>query len=112
MAGKKKRKTKRVAQLARRKLQSKERKLSADLDKLFSLGPGGSPATALTVPTTALVEPSATAFPCPLCLGKLRMVDHDVDRDTADLLRIARCQCVECNTPRNMWFRIQPPVDN
>lgn len=109
MAGKKKRKTKRVAQLARRKLHSKERKLSADLDRLFAQGPGGSPASALTVPTSALIEPSAQAFPCPLCLGGLRVLGHEVDRDTETLLRVAQCECVECGAPRKMWFRIERP---
>jgi len=112
MAGKKKRSTKRTAQLARRKLQSKQRKLSTDLGRLFALGPGGSPARPLVVPTAALVEPSATAFPCPLCSGRLRLVEHEVDRHGEQLLRVARCSCGDCGAPRNIWLRIEEPTAN
>ncbi|MCP4445464.1 MAG: hypothetical protein GY811_08995 [Myxococcales bacterium] len=107
MAGKKKRKDKRVAQLARRKLAAKERKLTTDLGRLFALGPGGSAKTPLLVPTPALVKPSAEAMPCPLCAGRLHMSTDEVDRSTAVLLRIAHCECDSCGAPRKLWFRIQ-----
>ncbi len=112
MAGKKKRKSKRVAQLARRKLASKERKLTADLGRLYALGPGGSSQSPIAVPTPSLVKPSAEAIPCPLCLGRLRVYEDDIDRTTESLLRIARCKCETCGQSRNMWFRIQPAVAN
>lgn len=112
MAGKKKRKPKRVAQLARRKLAGQERKLTADLDRLFALGPGGSTQRPITIPTPSLVKPNAEAMPCPLCLGKLRMHEDDVDRNTEALLRVAHCKCEGCGKPRKMWFRIQPPGAN
>ncbi len=108
----KKRKRKRVAQLARRKLANKERKITADLDRLFALGPGGSSQSPITIPTPALVKPNAEAMPCPLCLGRLRMHDDEVDRATEALLRIALCKCETCGQPRKMWFRIQLETPN
>lgn len=112
MAGKKKRKTKRVAQLARRKLARKERKLTADLDRLFALGPGGSALNPIAIPTPTLLKSNAEAMPCPLCLGKLRMIEESIDRDTEELLRIAHCKCDVCGSPRKMWFRLQLPRVN
>ena len=106
---KKKRKFKRVAQLARRKLAGKERKLTADLSRLFALGPGGSAQTPIVIPAPALVKPNAQAMPCPLCLGRLRMHDEEIDRNTEELQRIAVCKCVSCGAERKMWFRIQLP---
>ncbi len=112
MASKKKRKPKRVAQLAHRKLANKERKRTADLDRLFALGPGGSPQSPIPVPTPVLIQSSAEAMPCPLCAGRLRMHDDEIDRTTEALLRIAHCKCDGCGVPRKMWFRIQPHVAN
>lgn len=114
MTGKKnkKRKSKRVAQLARRKLAGKERKLTADLDRLFALGPGGSAQTPIAIPAPALIKPNAEAMPCPLCLGRLRMHDEEIDRNTEELQRIAICKCEDCGAERKMWFRIQLPRTN
>tara|TARA_R110002096_G_scaffold433887_5_gene654016 strand:- start:157031 stop:157375 length:345 start_codon:yes stop_codon:yes gene_type:complete len=111
MAGKKKRTPKRAAQLARRKLAGKERRITADLDRLFALGAGGSPQSPIAIPTPTLLKPNAEAMPCPLCLGKLRMVEETIDRNTEALLRIAHCKCDGCGTPRKMWFRLQPPSE-
>lgn len=112
MAGKKKRKSKRVAQLARRKLAGKERKLTANLGKLFALGPGGSASQPISIPTPTLLKATAEALPCPLCLGRLRMDSDEIDRSAGALLRLAHCKCESCGAPRKIWIRIQAPGAN
>lgn len=112
MADKKKRKKSREAQLARRKATAKERKHAAELDRLFTLGPGGSTRKPLVVATPALVNASAEALPCPRCGGRLRVSHDEIDRSTEALLRIAHASCQACGAPRKIWIRIQPPMAN
>lgn len=103
---KKKRKAGRAAQLARRKLEQKSRKLAADRDRLFALSPGGSRERPMTIPSPAVIESRASAVACPQCQGLLLVDEHTVDRESGEALRLIHAHCRECRAPRRLWFRI------
>ena len=83
----KKRDPKRAARIELRKLERKERQRSADRERLFATMPAGSRATAMDVPSSAVIEARAAAIHCPQCNGRLTMDEHTVDRDSAAISR-------------------------
>jgi hypothetical protein len=104
---KKPRKSSRTAQLSRRKLEQKQRKLAADRDRLYALSPGGSPALPLAVSSPAIVESRAGAVPCPQCGGALVVDEHSASMQQEVLLRLVQAHCRDCHAPRSIWFRLQ-----
>lgn len=104
---KKPRKSSRGAQLARRKLEQKQRKLASDRDRLYALSPGGSPALPMAISSPAIVEIRAQALPCPQCGGALVVDAHEASMHQGVLLRLVKAHCRECHAPRSVWFRLQ-----
>lgn len=83
-------------------------RLEAARERLAEVRPGGSPATAMPVPSAAVIEPRAVAaMPCPHCGGQYRILEHT--RPVAPLRRLD-VECRHCGTPRALWFRIVDDV--
>ncbi len=79
-------------------------------ERLATSLPGGSPATPVVVPSSAVIEPRATAaMPCPHCAGQYRVLEHT--RPVPSLRRV-EVECRHCATPRTLWFRIEPREPN
>ena len=88
----------------------KTRRLEQAREQLASLRPGGSPATAMSVESAAVIEPRATlAMPCPHCGGQYRVLEHT--RPIPSLRRLD-VECRHCATPRALWFRISTREPN
>lgn len=102
----KKRKPSRSAKLERRKLEQKNRKLVADRERLFLLSAGGSPERPFQVDSPVVIEGRARAVSCPQCQGPLHIDEHEVERETGEMLRRVLAHCRECGSPRRLWFRI------
>jgi hypothetical protein len=80
-------------------------------ERLFALGPGGSPERPIAVDAVSVIELRAAAVACPRCEGEQR-VDEHVAVTTARGLRLreARLVCRACGTRRSLWFQL--PVLN
>lgn len=85
-------------------------KLVRDLERLAALEPGGSPARPITIDSPAAVEVVATARPCPLCEGSLRVEEHAAEVIDGARLRVARLACAACGTRRARYFRLETPL--
>jgi predicted RNA-binding Zn-ribbon protein involved in translation (DUF1610 family) len=109
---KKPRKASRSAQLARRKLEQKRRKIAADRDRLFALSPGGSARQPIGIASPAVIESKARALPCPQCGGALVVDEHSARVREGQSLRLISAHCTTCGEARNIWFRIEEPVSN
>ncbi len=109
---KKTRKASRAAQLARRKVEQRKRKIAADRDRLFALTPGGSRACPLAVSTAAIVESRASKVLCPQCEGTLIIDEHSAEQVAGASLRLVRAHCRLCSAKRLLWFRIDAPMSN
>lgn len=77
-----------------------------DLEKLARLEPGGGPDRPVLVESVAQVDVMATARPCPLCQGGLRLVEHAAETVDRARLRVARLTCTVCGVPRARYFRL------
>jgi hypothetical protein len=81
-------------------------KLARDLDRLATLGPGGSPERAIVVTSPAEVEVQARATPCPICRGELRVEEHTAETLGGARVRVARVACTFCRARRAIYFRL------
>ena len=109
---KKPRNSKRAAQLARRKLEQKERKRAGDRQRLFALSPGGSGDLPLTISSPSIIESRAASLPCPQCSGTLLVDEHSAAQHKDELLRLIHAHCRECGHPCKIWFRLEMPKAN
>ena len=90
----------------RRARAREQAELVRDQERLALLQPGGSPERPLPVESSAQVDVIASATPCPLCGGTLRLVEHAAEVRSGIRLRIARLACTRCRTPRVLYFRL------
>ena len=96
----------------RRARGREQQRLVRDQERLAALEPGGAPERPLVVESAAQVEPKATAAPCPLCDGTVRLEAHEAESIGGDLLRVARVACTSCGVRRRRWFRLAAPLLN
>ena len=54
----------------------------------------------------------ATAQPCPLCAGSLRLDEHAAETIAGERLRVARVICTSCGIARAIYFRLRTLVLN
>lgn len=81
-------------------------KLAHDVERLWLLGPGGSPERPLRIDSPAEVEVIARSTRCPLCEGELRVDEHAAEVIGKARLRIARVVCTFCRAPRSIYFEL------
>ena len=80
------------------------------MEKLFALGPGGSPERAILLASPSEVEVAARATPCPLCHGELKLEEHAAEVIAGARLRVARMACAVCHAKRAICFRLEGAV--
>lgn len=93
----------------RRERRERERELAKGVrerEKVARLLPGGSAARPIEVSSASVVEVQAKSFPCPLCGGGLRVEEHAAKSIKGEMLRVVRVRCVQCGTPRELFFRL------
>jgi hypothetical protein len=106
------RKTKRP-RTERREATRTARKLADLRERLFSLEEGGTPERPIAVASASVVEPHASALPCPRCNGEMRVTEHVAGSSAGGLrVREARLVCKACGAPRSVWFKIEADVVN
>ena len=98
------------------------RRATERIDRLSGDLPGGSPARAYTVQSSAVVDVRARAARCLHCDGDLEVRGESVPasgNDNADdiprahgpgYLRGVNLACRRCHAPRTIWFRISPSL--
>lgn len=91
---------------ARRAEERTRGKLARDLERLYKLGPGGSPERPIPVVSPAEVEVQARSTPCPLCEGELKIEEHLAETFAGRRIRMAKGACAVCRTPRVIYFEI------
>jgi hypothetical protein len=91
---------------ARRAQDRAREKVVRDLDRLFQLGPGGSPARPIVLASPSEVEVQARSLPCPICGGELRMEEHTAETVGTARLRVAKVVCAACRAPRSIYFQL------
>jgi hypothetical protein len=93
---------------ARRAQDRARGKLVQDIERLFRLGPGGSPERPIPITSPAEVEVQARGLPCPLCDGELRTVEHTAETVGTARLRVAKVVCGACGAGRSIYFQLAP----
>ena len=72
--------------------------------------PGGTPATALVVAASSVVEPAALKLECLACdEGRMAVEQHRADTVDDIAVRIVDLECRSCGSPRRAYFRIERP---
>ena len=97
----------------RRSRRAREREhasLVRDLDRLWTLAPGGTAERPIAIESPAQVEPIAAATPCPLCGDGLTLESHDARVAAGERLRVARLRCPTCGVRRALHFRLGAPL--
>jgi hypothetical protein len=87
-------------------------RLVRDLERLAAHAPGGSPGRPVTVEASSLVEPIAEGTACPLCEGKLSLLEHAAETHEGVRLRVAHVRCTHCGVARALYFRLTAPSLN
>lgn len=101
-----KRSKKRGARTERRQRALAERQLVRDRERLAALEPGGAPERPLRVESTAVIEPRTARRPCPLCGGRLQLLEHAAETRGGRRLRVVRVRCRRCHVPRELFFEL------
>lgn len=91
---------------ARRAQDRASAKLSRDRERLFQLGPGGSPERPIVVTSPTEVEVQARSLPCPICDGELRVEEHTAETVGTARLRVAKVLCAVCHARRAIYFQL------
>ncbi len=94
---------------ALRRARTENEKLVRARDKLIDLAPGGTPARPIDVPTSAVVEPKASAVMCPRCDEPFFVESHEAVTTEHGRLREAKLRCKTCGRERSLWFRVVAP---
>jgi hypothetical protein len=81
-------------------------KLARNVERLYRVSPGGAPDHPIPLQAASQVETHATANPCPLCQGLLRLDDHSAETIKGSRLRVAHVSCASCGARRALYFRI------
>jgi hypothetical protein len=91
---------------ARRASERAAEKLSVAREKLARLEPGGSVDNPIEVPSASVIEPRASAMPCPRCEGERKVVEHTAATAGERRVRVVRVRCVRCGAVREVYFRV------
>ncbi len=97
---------------ARRARERETKKIRDDLERLARLEAGGAPDHPIEITSSAQVDARTEATPCPLCEGRLHLDEHAAETVDGTRLRVARCRCVECGTPRELYFHLRPALQS
>jgi predicted Zn finger-like uncharacterized protein len=89
--------------VTRRADERAARKLVRDREKLAALSRGGSAEHPIGVPSAAVIEVRVRNATCPQCEGAYRLVEHEAPESG---LRRVDVRCLQCGTPRSLWFRL------
>ena len=89
-----------------------QRRHVRDLDRLARRAPGGAPDRPIEVDSPPVIDVMAEARPCPLCEGRLRLVEHAAETIAGQRLRVARVTCTSCGIAREIYFRLPQRVLN
>ncbi|EYF06627.1 hypothetical protein [Chondromyces apiculatus] len=100
------------ARAARRAGDRETVKLAQDLERLWKLGPGGTPERPIVLASASQVEVTARGTRCPLCQGELRVEEHAAETVAGSRLRVAHVRCVACGSRRAIWFRLATEMLN
>jgi hypothetical protein len=87
-------------------------KLGKDLERLWKLGPGGSPERPIVITSPSEVEALARSTRCPICQGELRVEEHVAETRGSMRLRVARSACLFCRAPRSIYFQLRATTLN
>ncbi len=96
----------------RRERDRAQAKLAKDLERLWKLGPGGSPERPIAITSPSEVEVLAKSTRCPICQGELRVEEHAAETLGSVRLRVARVVCVLCRAPRSIYFQLRATTLN
>ena len=91
---------------ARRAQDRAREKTVRDLERLFQLGPGGSPERPIVIASPSEVEVQARSLPCPICGAELRVEDHTAETVGTARLRVAKVVCGGCRAARRIYFQL------
>ena len=87
-------------------------KLGKDLERLWKLGPGGSPERPIGITSPSEVEALARSTRCPICQGELRVEEHAAETLGSVRLRVARVACGICRARRAIYFQLRATTLN
>lgn len=90
----------------RRAEDKAQSRLARDLEKLWQLSPGATPARPLVVESPSEVEVRAASVPCPICRSELRVEEHTAETIEGRRLRVARVVCSFCRSKRAVYFQL------
>ncbi len=68
--------------------------------------PGGDPISAITVESPAVIERHAERWPCPVCAGPVRCIQHRAEQIADRRLRVAHVRCPRCGFERDVFFEL------
>jgi hypothetical protein len=91
---------------ARRERDRTTVKFARDVERLYRLDPGGSPERPIQLEAASQLDSHATARPCPLCQGTLRLDDHTAETIEGARLRVAHLSCTSCHVRRTLYFQL------
>jgi hypothetical protein len=95
---------------SRTERRAAERALRKDVvarERLSAAAPGGARDRPLVVTSVSVIESMARSTPCIQCAGELELRDHAAPSGT---LRVVRLVCRLCHAPREIWFKVEPPL--
>lgn len=96
-----------------RKADQKLQRILDARERLFQLGPGGSPENPIVLGSASLVESRATSTPCPRCDEPgLRVEEHTAETVGGVRLRTVRVRCSRCGSERRLWFKLASLLAN
>ncbi|MDX2167433.1 MAG: hypothetical protein SF182_10235 [Deltaproteobacteria bacterium] len=96
---------------AQRRLRDRaQQRLAQEIEQLAQLEDGGSPERPIPVDSVAVIELRATANPCPLCGGPLKLEAHTAEAIDGVRLRVAAVACTLCGSQRAVYFRLDEPL--
>ena len=87
-------------------------KVAKELERLWKLGPGGSPERPIVITSPSEVEVRAKSTRCPICAGELRIDEHAAETLAQVRLRVARVACVICRARRAIYFQLHATTLN
>lgn len=69
--------------------------------------PGGTPATAIVVEASSVIEPCALKLECLACdEGRMAVAQHRAETVEGVSVRVVDLECRSCGSPRRAYFRI------
>ncbi len=94
------------ARTERRKLERRVQKVGAGAERVFGLGPGGSPEQPIVVDTVSVIEARARVVPCPRCGAEQEVIAHEAVTVSERRLRKIHLACRGCHSRRFLRFQL------